>query len=1167
MAHSTTSELVAALAEEFIDRHRRGENPQIGEYLANYPELASEIHEVFPAVALLEQIALSDEPDVPQTNAELPVRQVGDFRIIREVGRGGMGVVYEAEQLSLGRFVALKLLPAQLTATGHGRERFLREAKTAAKLHHTNIVPVFGYGQVENEPYYAMQFIRGQSLDAVIQELRSRAVGLRATSGDTTQTQAASLAQSLVSGEFLPTEKEELPILTPDQESEIVSTVASGSWLSEQTAVDSGRNTLACGIARIGVQVAEALSYAHQQGVLHRDIKPSNLLLDRSGTVWVTDFGLAKTEGLPDLTRVGDLLGTMRYMPPEAFEGTADARSDVYSLGLTLYELLTLRPAFAESDRRKLLKLVNENDPPSLRKAVPGIPRDLATVVEKAIQKDPTQRYQTAAALGEDLRRFLEDRPIMARPTSFLEQSWRACKRNPAFSSMAAATLLALVVGLFGALWGQAVARSREADAQEQKKRANDAALALRQERDEITRLKDQLADRLYIADMNRAKLNWDWGNPALVRELIAIHAPQPNEPDRRGLEWFFLNRLANHLSTTISCDIGWIKHLQFNPTGELIVAGGDGEAVKLFSRSGKLLRIFEPNSGKLSQPLFTADGQELIIPESSSEKTVLRFWNLRTQHWSRQIPVHASVRQLATDDAGRVLIAGTQSGAVHAWDTKTWKELPTWLGHSSFITGLELTPDGTRAVSCTFFDTSVRLWNPATGQTLRVAKEDVGFRPRAVLHLAVRPDGQQAAATDSALWTWDMTQSPPRIAWQVRLAVNGVRYTPDGKHLVAACWDSQVRVFEAETGTEVTSFRGHTNVVETVAIAPDGKTIASAGRDRTIRLWNLQKSSDSRIALQDGEPMQSALVETSGKHLIAAYSNSSKQGSLRVVDLSTGIPKAVFGAHQRGVNQLRLSPDGQTLATVGRDGFARLWDVAKLCVSLQPKPLREYQLHTTNNGVCDLQFRPDGQEIATCGWDATVKLTNLKTGEVVRTIATPGRLTWSTAYSPDGSKLAVQSEIHGVDKGSSVLLYDPNTGAELYRLAENAAEGIAPWRTYSLPLFAPDGKSLFVVTDDQEVAIRIYDVATGLARSQVFRGHTGRIKSLAITKNGRRLLSASMDGTVRLWDVASGLELLTLRGHGSVVNTATFTPKEDAIITASLDHSVRIWETRQSQD
>ncbi len=387
-----------------------------------------------------------------------------------------MGVVYEAEQVSLGRHVALKVLPPQaLTGSSH-LQRFRLEARVAARLHHTNIVPVFAVGEQDGLPYYAMQFIPGQGLDSVFANLRAAA-----TSGPTG---TISVIHGLLGGHLPVAEQPtaEVPLGGPSAatgpivgagEAGGADSAAPRKPFSElpdsdrSDAFERSRNMAGMPyfrwIARVGLQVAEALAYAHSQGILHRDIKPSNLLLDAMGTVWVTDFGLAKAEGSDALTQTGDVVGTLRYMAPERFDGGSDARSDLYSLGVTLYELLTLRPLFEESNRARLIKRVTHELPPAPRKRQPRIPRDLETIVLKAIAKEPAQRYASAEAMAEDLRRFLADRPVKARRISGAERLWRWSRRNPALAASLSSLFLVLAIGCIAmtGLWRRAE-RQRE---------------------------------------------------------------------------------------------------------------------------------------------------------------------------------------------------------------------------------------------------------------------------------------------------------------------------------------------------------------------------------------------------------------------------------------------------------------------------------------------------------------------------------------------------------------------------------------------------------------------------------------------------------------------------------------------------------------------------------
>jgi tetratricopeptide (TPR) repeat protein len=417
------SDRLGQLADEILQRFRRGEKPALTEYTGRHPELAEQIRELFSALLLLEEVRPGQQTVIgtgAMPGGGGPPRRLGEYRLVREIGRGGMGIVYEAEQESLGRRVALKVLAPGALHDARHVERFQREARAAARLHHSNIVGVFGVGEDEGTHYYVMQYIEGRPLDEVLAELRK----LRAA-GDRPGSPRASPAGPA----------------PPEQAEPASPTTPSSNLLSDP------HRPFAKSVAHLGVQVADALDYAAGQGVLHRDIKPSNLLLDVWGTVWLTDFGLAKATGTPDLTRTGDLLGTLRYMAPERFEGRADVRSDVYALGLTLYELLAQRPAFSGQDQADLVRQITNAEVPRLDRLNPQLPRDLVTVVHKAMARDPADRYQTAGALAEDLRRFLDDRSIQARRASLPEQAWRLCRRHPSTMGMLAALLALLVLG------------------------------------------------------------------------------------------------------------------------------------------------------------------------------------------------------------------------------------------------------------------------------------------------------------------------------------------------------------------------------------------------------------------------------------------------------------------------------------------------------------------------------------------------------------------------------------------------------------------------------------------------------------------------------------------------------------------------------------------------
>jgi serine/threonine protein kinase len=482
------------LADEFLERYRRGERPALSEYTRRHPEMAEPIRRLLRALMVMEDVRPGPEPAAEgSARTAPPPQRLGEYRIIRGIGRGGMGVVYEAEQLSLGRRVALKVLPSGAEEELPQVERFRREARAAARLHHTNIVPVFAVGEDNGTFYYVMQYIEGRPLSQVLAELRrirSRADRVARPGDDAARTDtissvggpssgsapptAGDVAISLWNGPFhsgstrqWPNDENAGEVAAPADSAELTSPLLDGGPLPGTARCDSiaslsGFHKLyPKNVAHVGLQVAEALECAAAQGVLHRDVKPSNLLLDVRGNVWLTDFGLAKATGTADLTAKNDLLGTLRYMAPERFEGRSDARSDVYALGLTLYEMLALRPAFDDPAPAQIATA----EPLRLDRLDPGLPRDLVTIVHKAMAKDPADRYQTSGAMSEDLRRFLDDRPIAARRTSLAEQAWRWGRRNPAAGALALTALVLVGLAVGGGFWEQHQQAGRKAEA------------------------------------------------------------------------------------------------------------------------------------------------------------------------------------------------------------------------------------------------------------------------------------------------------------------------------------------------------------------------------------------------------------------------------------------------------------------------------------------------------------------------------------------------------------------------------------------------------------------------------------------------------------------------------------------------------------------------------
>jgi serine/threonine protein kinase len=433
---------VVSALEEYLGLLKAGRRPSRQEFLDRHSDIALALGECLDGLEFV-QSAVPRLPAAGPVGAEeslAPATRLGDYRIIREIGRGGMGLVYEADQISLGRRVALKVLPFASAIDPRQRQRFQVEAQAAAHLHHAHIVPVFAVGFDQGVHYYAMQFIEGRSLAAVIGELRMAQVPEPA--------EASRPARGPDSTVTL------LPLSEPVQESKPHS--ASSSTPSFPSTSHRSR-TFVRMVAQLGAQAAEALDHAHSLGVVHRDIKPSNLLVDPRGELWITDFGLARFQDDPGPTRTGDLVGTLRYMSPEQALGkrvVVDHRTDIYSLGATLYELLTLRPVFDGRDRQELLHQIAHLEPVAPRHVNPAIPRDLETILLKAMDKEAPRRYGSAQEMADDLRRFLDDKPIQARRPTALEHTAKWARRHrPVVVTTVLVTLLALIVSSLHAFY------------------------------------------------------------------------------------------------------------------------------------------------------------------------------------------------------------------------------------------------------------------------------------------------------------------------------------------------------------------------------------------------------------------------------------------------------------------------------------------------------------------------------------------------------------------------------------------------------------------------------------------------------------------------------------------------------------------------------------------
>jgi serine/threonine protein kinase/WD40 repeat protein/tetratricopeptide (TPR) repeat protein len=997
---------IEQLAADFAERYRRGERPALSEYTARYPHLADEIRELFPALVALERLKPGSGEGtgdyMTDRSVSPPFERLGDFRILREVGRGGMGIVYEAEQVSLGRHVALKVLPAHSLLEPRRLERFQREARAAARLHHTNIVPVYGVGEQDGLHYFVMQYIPGLGLDQVLRELQR----LRAAPGTTPATvPAADAARSLLTGRFRAPSAEEggdavvAPADPPPPSADsaiVLPESPEGGSLS-----GPGRPYWRS-VARIGEQVACALAYAHAQGTLHRDVKPANLLLDAQGNVWVADFGLAKAEGSDDLTHSGEVVGTLRYMAPERFGRKGDARSDLYALGLVLYELLALRPAFTEQDPARLIQQVVGMEPPRLGSLASGVPRDLETVIHKAIDKDPARRYRSGEEMADDLRRFLDDRPVRARRVGTAERFRRWCRRNPLVASLTATIAVLLIAAAVASLL--AAARARDVASSEAS-----AARTAEQARQRTERLIGQQyvrngTDLLEKGDLSGALL---WYAEALKQDH--------GDPGRTAQHRLRLG--------TLLAECPRPQHAWFH-SEPVVRAAFSGDGRRVLTAAGKTVRVWNTASGQaVGKPLVHAHFvHEAVLSADGSRAVIL----------TRNVPAGGI---LVGPPWGVTVWDGQTAACLQIWDVDSGAALTPPLPHLERLQ-LVAAPGGERVLIVPGYST-LQVREVANGRPIGSPRLESGVHLEQALLLpggtkvlcSARRPRKAPADKQGRGGKGPVIAFPPYVCNVHVVSITGVPplslpvpteamqgtvfLSPDGSLARGEFDKGGVWVWDLARGKVTASLRpdGHRWGADPQSgFSPDGRLllargeVRSAGRSR----WE-QRLFDPATGEAVGHFFAAPhLARFSPNSRWVLMNDRDRAGAPLVVDARTGQALGPSLQHERAVTQTEFSPDGRLVLTVSGDNAVRIWDPVQGKLA--------YPALRHGEGLAWAAFSPDGSQVLTIGGTAA-RLWPLAVLPCSDRLVRLNDFVFHTLLSPDGRRLLTVS-VHVPRKG-----------------------------------------------------------------------------------------------------------------------------------------------------
>lgn len=1064
-----------------------------------------------------------------------PLRTIGEFTLIREIGRGGMGVVYEATQASLDRRVALKTLPVSGRMDQRQIQRFQNEARAAAQLQHPNIVPVFSIGTEAGIHYYAMQLIPGHDLAHFIRHAKTLLESPRAPrSGDTPKFAPGTTAQVLQ-----PTPG----VLRTGTDS----AVAEGSTLSVPLSgfidmMADHKSSVADrkafeSILQIGIQAAEALHFAHQLGIVHRDIKPSNLMLDNEGKLWVTDFGLAQIQGAGALTMTGEVIGTLRYMSPEQPLGQrvlVDQRTDVYSLGVTLYELLTFRKAFGGDTPKEIIRQVCFDEPVSIRRLNPRVPEDLETIVLRAMSKNPDDRYQSAQELADDLERFRTDQPISARRPTLLQQGRRWIRRHVALAtSVAVGIVLLLLTSLTatGMIWNSLNAETL------QRQRAEsllDKSEGLRLIANSALVKAENPGLALLLAVKGAELSPGVDANTALLNALGSNHELKTFSPRNESTGTLCISPDGKRVVTTVPGSLrlsGSFPAVESNlATGEPVQSFDDGSALisAAYSPNGRYLLMISrsPRNG------IQIKSEDNSVPALNESETTPTLWDVesgRKRHSFNDAHVDTAIGAAFSPSSEQLALPGRDND-VKIYSTIDGRLQGSMKGHAKRVLSVAFSPDGRRLVSVAK-DNTVRVWDTLSGDELRQFQATSSDRYPVVAAFVDNSDkllvssagGSQLLSVESGQQLnprhWPETASKVSrdgrlialylrfgedvSVWDSRSLVRLCRFkaldrvadvdiSDDGKSLIAT-GRTEAGIYRTEDGELAARLQGHTGRIRKALFVSDNKRVVTVADDRTVRSWRILNGADDNIVMR--HPAE----------LFASPWSFSKDGAL--VSVST---RASLYTDLRDKNGLPVASSYSGNLHAHAAGSAHL-------VTIDHDEVIIWNALTSRR-ISALKFETD---------------------KVVNALAVTGS---------DVVLIRLENQ--------PAVLWNPSTGTRVQ--ASDPQE-----RVTAVDVHPSEPK---VIVAQQNGECRLLDPRTG-ALLQVLP-HQFHVLRAHFSPSGARVVTIDSQNSVHLWGLDKDVPERTIHEPDALINNAGFSGDESAILTWCDTNSdlVRVWSSASGE-